>query len=597
MGSDAGCGLLIHTADVMGNACDSGGASVTCDAFGTSAEVRANVEDNGDGTYQLSWNSNASGVFKVAIKINNEHVVGSPTQIRLISTEPELGRSELSGAGLTNAVAGIVTTFTITFFDQFGNAATPRDDFKFGLALLKAGEKNKEAKEHDDFSMRCVEPSKGRYEVSYTPTKDGAFDLHVWVEEPPPRAGGGGGGGGETDGKAKAERTPFPNSPFHCVVAAGAASPRMSFVDGWSKESRAVDKHGKALQQDTNLIIAGDTVVLKPQICDELGNLAALPEGALAVSIVYPDGSGADMATSSAIKFTTASKGGISSYDLRHEATHAGAHLVHVLLHGTPVRGSPVAFDVHESVAEVKMCQLTPPSEFPLYSSSTYGIVLKTFDRFGNPMSHGGLPVSTRLQLIKSGVHDLTTLMPNNHTVEVVDRGDGSYLINVTLIKIAATVKVIVNMDKNIPAGGGELPPAQLSFLPTAADGDAAAGAPAPRPQRRRRPRTPGTATSARRAFGCARLARRSSKCSAPAARAPARSRPSSSPRRASKKRACGALPGRRSGDVRRVRGSQEPINDDTVRLDSIEEERRSQHPPHPRGGFMRACEESSESR
>ena len=93
--------------------------------------------------------------------------------------------------------------------------------------------------------------------------------------------------------------------------------------------------------------------------------------------------------------------------------------MVHILLQGEPIGNSPVHFTVQESTAEVKMCQLTPPAEHPLYSSNTYTIVLKTFDRFGNPMSHGGLPVSTRLQLIKSGVHDLTTLMPNNHTVEV----------------------------------------------------------------------------------------------------------------------------------------------------------------------------------
>ena len=86
---------------------------------------------------------------------------------------------------------------------------------------------------------------------------------------------------------------------------------------------------------------------------------------------------------------------------------------------------------VHEAVAEVKMCQLTPPSESPLYSNSGYTIILKTFDRFGNPMSHGGLPVSTRLQLIKSGVHDLTTLMPNNNTVDVEDQNDGTYHMKV----------------------------------------------------------------------------------------------------------------------------------------------------------------------
>ena len=47
-----------------------------------------------------------------------------------------------------------------------------------------------------------------------------------------------------------------------------------------------------------------------------------------------------------------------------------------------------------------------------LYSNRTYTVTLHTFDRFNNPLPHGGLAVSGRLQLIKSGVHDLTTLYP-----------------------------------------------------------------------------------------------------------------------------------------------------------------------------------------
>ena len=119
------------------------------------------------------------------------------------------------------------------------------------------------------------------------------------------------------------------------------------------------------------------------------------------------------------------------------------------------------------AVPEVKNAKTFPPSSAPLYSDRTYTILLKTFDRFNNPIRHGGLAVSARMQLIKNNVHDLTTLMPNNNTVEIVDYNDGSYGVQVSLIKIAATVKVIVNMDKNIPAGGGELPPVQLTFVST----------------------------------------------------------------------------------------------------------------------------------
>ncbi len=469
MAPEMGCGITITTADIMGNMCIAGGADVKGDCVDMkgrdlSALVNSTVRDNGDGSYYLHWNSNQSGLFTVGIKIFGDHIIGSPTQIKLKSTTPDLARSELSGAGLHHAIAGIDAKFHIRFYDQYGNTALPDGARnKFGLALLKAGEKNKEAKVHEH-SMVCINEDEGLYEVTFTATKDGTFDLHVWSEDQTAAVGG-----------KLNDRIPFPNSPFHCVVNAGPASPKRSYVDGYSKESRAVDKHGKVVQQETNSIIAGDSVIVRPQICDDLGNAAALPEGALDVHIVFPDGTSHNL-NSSSLKFSMQSKGGVTTYDIRHDAIHAGEHEVHLKLHGEEISGSPVHFVIETAAAEVKMCKVTPPPEFPLYSSNEYTIVLKTFDRFGNAMTTGGLSASARLQLIKSGVHDLTTLMPNNHTVEVDDKGDGTYDVRVRLIKIAATVKVIVNMDKNIPAAGGELPPVQLTFISAEeADGSAAA--------------------------------------------------------------------------------------------------------------------------
>lgn len=184
------------------------------------------------------------------------------------------------------------------------------------------------------------------------------------------------------------------------------------------------------------------------------------------VSIVYPDGTEHEANSSSALKFTTQVKGGVTTYDVRHEATHAGTHQVQITLNGTPIRGSPVKFDVSAASADVKSAQLSAPVESPLYSNHVYSVVLKTFDRFHNPVSHGGLAVVSRLQWIKSGVHDLTTLMATNHSVEVEDNEDGTYSVHVKLVKISGQVRVFVNMDKNIPASGGELPPVTLAFLP-----------------------------------------------------------------------------------------------------------------------------------
>ena len=40
-------------------------------------------------------------------------------------------------------------------------------------------------------------------------------------------------------------------------------------------------------------------------------------------------------------------------------------------------------------------------------------------------------------------MHDQTMLMPNNHTINTIDNGDGTYNVEIMLIKIAANIKVI----------------------------------------------------------------------------------------------------------------------------------------------------------
>ena len=86
-------------------------------------------------------------------------------------------------------------------------------------------------------------------------------------------------------------------------------------------------------------------------------------------------------------------------------------------------------------------------------------------DKFGNACKSGGLRVAGRLQLVKHVSDNTNTiLMPNNHSVTVDDQEDGTYLVRVATL-LSATVKLIVNMDKDLPATTGELPPLTLTFV------------------------------------------------------------------------------------------------------------------------------------
>jgi len=455
VGKDAssGCGVIIKTFDLMGNACIKGGANVTGNPVDKTVLEDKNfvvtVTDQGDGSYRLHWSTHKSGTYVVAIKIANEHIVGSPTTVKFSSIAPLKEKTVVKGSGLTSGTAGQPSLFRVKFFDMYDNQAIPGPGDKIGLALVQS-KSYKDVDQSLKYMMAPVDPEKPwEQEVSFTPSEQGSFSLHIWTEF--------------TTAQGAQERSPVQGSPYTCTVAAGLASSEVSFVDGWTKETRQVDKNGKALEINDK-IIAGDAVICQPIICDALGNKTVPSAGQLQVSLALPNGTAVGIDHSS-LKLIETTKGGMTSFTVRHDVTNAGDHKMHIQLNSRPIRGSPVCFSVVSAAPDVKMAKLTPPPENTLYANRPYTIVLKTFDRFNNPIPYGGLPVAARMQVVKNNAHDLTTLVSNNHSVEVSDNNDGTYNVSIQLIKIAATVKVIVNMDKNLPVNGGELPPVQLSIL------------------------------------------------------------------------------------------------------------------------------------
>ena len=147
---------------------------------------------------------------------------------------------------------------------------------------------------------------------------------------------------------------------------------------------------------------------------------------------------------------------------------------MHVLLNGAPIVGSPVSFAVYPSAPAPQHSALVPPEIVDncvadLESPTT--VMLTTCDKFGNRCDTGGLRVAGRLNLIKQSLNDITILSPSNHSVTVDDLQDGTYAVRVAVM-MAATVRLTVNMDKDMQGTTGELPPMQLTFVaPVAPDG------------------------------------------------------------------------------------------------------------------------------
>lgn len=228
------------------------------------------------------------------------------------------------------------------------------------------------------------------------------------------------------------------------------------------------------------------------------GNQTTLGESddALTAKIALPDGS-----ESQPLKLSQqVLANGTTKYELRTDATFQGTHLVHVLLRGVPIKGSPVAFDVVSAHPETQHSKLVHPGIDPCIASNETPTVvsLVTYDRFSNACARGGLLVTGRLQLVKHSAESNVLLMPNNHSVTVDDHGDGTYAIKI-LIKMTATVKLYVQMDKNLGAAG-ELPPLTLNFVDQAGYANAPNAAPQAAPQTSPQPAPPASPSTSHQA-------------------------------------------------------------------------------------------------
>jgi hypothetical protein len=448
-------GLLLTTADMLGNKCVKGGANVTLalpkrwatEQGHEESPVLCRVNDKGDGTYELEWSSTLAGTFPLDVCIDGSHVGGSPIDVTVLPARPDVNRFVASGAGLGKAVAGIEAPIRIRVADRFDNQAdmaaastvfglilvpqdratgvvskTTKNEKKEGVeAPKKKGEEKTSRKSSggkdgafDAGSAKAVRETKqmlnydtqdflgdwvnGCYEIRYVAQQAGVLDLHLWcvVEE---------------DG----QREPLPGSPFSVHVSEGNASAVGSFV----REAEA-SKQGSG-------IVAGEHVILRPQVHDQFGNPSSAPEGSLTAVLDSPGNQGEQLEQPKL-------RSGLGSYELTLEPLTAGQHQVHILLHGEEITGSPVAFYVSPATPNSQKCYLSRADPEPVPVNTPCDILLKTHDKYGNQLDRGGVRVDAKAAGIAASAC----------TVE--DHKDGTYTIRLTA-GAPGEVKVTARID------------------------------------------------------------------------------------------------------------------------------------------------------
>ena len=465
-------GLVLKTADMLGNACTKGGANVTMrlsntkkreanDAKDADPELRTGpapvefqVSDSGDGSYALSWKSEKAGMYNIDVLLDGSHSSGSPIQLQVRAAVPAVEKMEVSGPGIVKAIAGEKAIMKIDVADRFGNKIdllSSSFPYDLGLVVTPAGgatlttvadtkikavkggskaddKRSNKEDERKTASISFEEKMVGSVvEIGYVAEAAGSMELHVWAALKTSVAAD-----AEAQGKAAGTREPLPGSPFLIHVTEGNASATGSSVG----EAEAPAKGAG--------FVAGEHIILKPQIRDDFGNMSAAAEGSLSVEHKKPgvDGQGEELAPPKA-------KGALGLYELAVEPTKAGVHQVHIKLNGHDIRDSPVSFSVAPAAAAASKCKLTrgePPESEALLEKQPFTIRATLFDKYGNQLDHGGVRVDAKA----SGV--------GVSGAKVEDMKDGTYTISLTAGP-PGEIKITVRID------GTDLPPFVVTVI------------------------------------------------------------------------------------------------------------------------------------
>ena len=489
--------LQIALNDNMGNRCNEISRRLHHAAMHVSVnstDVIASCEDPQDGTMLVSWTGEKRGSYLLDICINGVHVQGSPTAIEMVPAEVEVSRCELFAP--REAVAGTAHKLELHCRDLYGNDV--ETDFlgpPCGLVLLalpssegKHADKKAAAKLSKEERAERVNtlPSiafKGEwlgstYHLSYVPTEAGECELHMWV-----------------DVNVSGIRSFLPGCPFPLHVHAGQPNASGSFIAD-------VNLTGGDESSEPKGFTAGDRLLLKVQLRDEFANNAAptAPDREMRAFLQTPLGE-QPLILKNAVhlhdgsaehppepKKGSGKKGSVARmevsvglYELvsQTELTVKGAHTAVILLHGSPVCGSPVVFDVMHgnAVAAKSFLEVlgTPTINWPCE------VLLHLVDKFGNACERGDVRVEAKVFGSKATDVEVLDRQNGMYTLTFVAYVPGDYKVQCRVENMElATLNVKMNADGG--SAPGTAPPLAASPAPAASAATPSTAAMQPQP-------------------------------------------------------------------------------------------------------------------
>ncbi|KAJ1455738.1 hypothetical protein M885DRAFT_440724 [Pelagophyceae sp. CCMP2097] len=164
---------IVATArDGWGNPVFADVAGLSCEVVGprNTTTVGTMTANYVNGTIMCSYQPIESGDSLCAVRFNGEHVHDSPFKVKVADGDVDGSTTFASGLGLTSAVAGVVSSFTIFAKDPGNNLIDDNARSNFTVLLTYGAEVVVGA---------VVHAGLGRYNATYNATVSGTYSLQV----------------------------------------------------------------------------------------------------------------------------------------------------------------------------------------------------------------------------------------------------------------------------------------------------------------------------------------------------------------------------------------------------------------------------------
>ncbi|CAL8470626.1 g10168 [Coccomyxa elongata] len=369
------CSVLLTAFNEFGDAITEGGAVITATLMSHGAGSAVEVEDNGDGTYGLSFVPTEAGPFDMVVSLEKPGHAASKALRRR-------GFAGACAAGTTAAQCCVATsprcqleagepgTMLLRRADRFGNEVLS----SIGEAPFVLAASGPSTMEH---SIRDM--GDGQSELSYSATVAGSYTLSVRC----------------MNGNTLVQGTPI---QVHVSAAPVSAAQSKAQLSGRAPNS---------------LVPAGDDVEVLVTLRDAFGNTSYKLSGRQ----VEIQASGPEL-----VSFSPTAPNRFGA-----KLTLAGSYAISVFIGNHMLPGWPLAVHVQPTACDATKCWLSGPAMQSVVCGRLSTVTLHAVDCYGNAHVSGGEEITAQLRGGPSrGI-------PSTIKARVVDNWDGTYALQFAL--------------------------------------------------------------------------------------------------------------------------------------------------------------------